>query len=575
MHRSGGATLDPMVAGAPLIKEAAEAILARPLATTPSFPGAIVIVDADGKVGELDTGATNLVDRLASDGQWPSVTATVAQAIARATPSVEMFGVNGAQVSAPGPIEATIVPLADGSRALVVLRPLDFGNALYRSLAESRQRYKDLLEAVSDFVWETDRDAKFRFVSPRGALGWTAQELVGQPVSAFVTPTNGSDQLPEAFRARVPIQEEDVWFRRPVGSSECLSVVAVPLFDASGHWQGSRGLCRRVTEQRRIDRDRAQQSLLAQLTAHLALTMQSELDPERALGAALSAVGLAVSATGGAVLRVDGAHPGEIVGWGGEKREATVGVTRDLSALDGAVELSDLGHHLLACPSRFQDQRNGIVLVWRELERGPFTADDRAILDRAAEPFGAAVARYIDYQGTLRQSRTDPLTGLLNRRAFLDEAARRTERLRRTGVGACLIFVDLDNFKLVNDRHGHRVGDDVLLRICGILQEHSRGGDPLARLGGDEFVLWMDGVTAPTATERAGAIIERCAPLSHLTGDAARPLGISLGLAIFDPATGETLEELILRADQAMYTAKRHGKGSFVLAPAVAPEPAR
>jgi diguanylate cyclase (GGDEF)-like protein/PAS domain S-box-containing protein len=559
-----------MVESAALPSLAAGTVLPLHLAAAPSFPGAFLIVAADGSAAVTDAGRSALVDTLIAEGTWPTIIAAAAEAAARATPSIELFGLGGGS----GPVEATFLPSTDG-RALVLLRPFDFGSALHRSLAESRQRYKDLVEAISDFAWETDRDARFRFVSPRGALGWAAQELVGRPVSAFIAGTDGSGQVPEAFRARVPVQDEDVWFRRPLGPSECLSVIAVPLYDATGQWQGSRGLCRRVTEQRRLDRDRAQQSLLAQLTAHLARTMQSEIDPERALGAALSAVGLAVSATGGAVLRDEDGAPVEIVGWGDDKREAIIGVTRGLAAIDAAIELFDQDCHLLVCPTRFQSQRNGLVLVWRERERGPFTGDDCAILDRAADPFGAAIARFVDYQGALRRSRTDPLTGLLNRRAFLDEAARRIQRLRRTGTGACLIFVDLDNFKLVNDRHGHRGGDELLTQVCGILEEHSRSGDMLARLGGDEFVLWLDGVAAPAAIERAQAIIARCAALGHLSGDPARPLGTSLGLAIFDPATAESLDELILRADRAMYAAKRDGKAGFTLAPAAEQESVR
>lgn len=570
MQRTGGATSDEPALGAPLTRLAAGTILSLPLEAMPSFPGAIVVVGADGGVALADAGRPDLVAALMADGTWPSIAACVEQAIACALPSVKLFGL----ADGPGPVEATVLPLADRAGALVLLRPLDFANALHRSLAESRQRYKDLVEAVSDFAWETDREALFRFVSPRGALGWTAEELVGRPVNAFVTSADGSGQLPEAFRTRVPVQDGDVWFRRPLGPSECLSVVAVPLYDSTGQWQGSRGLCRRVTEQRRLDRDRAQQSLLTHLTAHLARTMQSEIDPERALGAALSAVGLAVSATGGVVLRDDDAAPVEIVGWGDENRDAIIGVARGLAPIDGTVELFDHDRHLLVCPTRFQARRNGIVLVWRERERGRFAGDDCAILDRAADPFGAAIARFVDYQGTLRQSRTDHLTGILNRRAFLDEAARRIARLRRTGTSACLVFVDLDNFKLVNDLHGHPGGDEVLIRVCRILQDHSRSGDVVARLGGDEFVLWLDGVGAPAAVERAAAIVARCAAMADLSGDPARPLGASLGLAIFDPAAAETLEELLLRADKAMYSTKRNGKSGFALAPGVEMEEA-
>jgi diguanylate cyclase (GGDEF)-like protein/PAS domain S-box-containing protein len=567
MPRPGGATSELTVANAPLTMLEAGAVVSLPLAEAPGFPGAIVVVDEAGGGAVADLGRSEIVATLAADGAWNAIAAAAAQAIARGTPAVDLIGLN----SSLGPVEATVMPLADGRRAMVILRPLDFGNALHRSLAESRQRYKDLVDAISDFSWETDRDATFRFVSPKGALGWSAQEMVGQPVSHFVTSSDGTAQLPEAFRTRLKTQDDKVWFRRPLGARECLSVVAVPLFDATGQWQGSRGLCRRVTEQHRLDRDHAQQGLLSQLTAHLARTMQSEIDPERALGAALSAVGLAVSATGGVVLAQGDGDAVEIAGWGADNRDMIAAARRQI-ALGVAGEMVQDDHCLLMAPTGFQGARNGLLLVWRERDRGRFTADDRAILDRAADPFGAAIARFVDYQGTLRQSRTDPLTGLLNRRAFLEEAARRIARLRRAATSACLIFVDLDNFKLVNDRHGHSAGDEVLIEISRILGDHSRSSDIVARLGGDELVLWLDGIGYTTAVDRAAAIVARCRSLAHLSGDPARPVGASLGLAIFDPKTPETPEELILRADKAMYAVKHNGKGAFSVA---GPEPGR
>lgn len=569
MQRFRGEPQDIAIAGAPLTRLDPGTVLPLALAATPAFPGAIVVVDAEGGGAVAEIGQPELVASLAEDGGWSHIARIAARVAARQAAAVELIG----HTSHPGPIEATFLPAADGERVLVLLRPLDFTTALHRSLAESRQRYKDLVEAVSDFSWETDRDARFRFVSPKGALGWTAQELVGQPVSAFVTGTDGMGQVPEAFRARAPVHDDNVWFRRPAGTSECLSVVAVPLFDGTGQWQGSRGLCQQVTEQHRRDRNMAQQSLLAQLTAHLARTMLNEADPQRALAAALSAVGLAVSATGGAVLRTgDDGEPVETASWGEDSREAIIAAARPLSDAAGATNLVIGDRHLMACPTGFQGRRNGLLLTWRERERGPFTGDDRAILDSVAHQVGAAIAASVQYQGTLRQSRTDPLTGLLNRRAFIDEAARRIAWLQRNSVCACLVFADLDNFKLVNDRRGHSAGDELLVKVCGILQNNSRSGDIVARLGGDEFVMWLEGVAETTAIERAAAIIGQCGALAHYTADPVRPLGVSLGLAIFDPAVPETLDGLILRADEAMYAAKHRGKNAFVLAAPAGPK---
>src|SRR5207244_12662925 len=97
-------------------------------------------------------------------------------------------------------------------------------------------------------------------------------------------------------------------------------------------------------------------------------------------------------------------------------------------------------------------------------------------------------------------------------------------RLAHAARAACLVYVDLDNFKLVNDTQGHKAGDAALVALCRILRESSRPGDVVARLGGDEFVLWLDGVGEGAAECRSGTLIRACRPLAAASGDEARPL---------------------------------------------------
>ena len=157
------------------------------------------------------------------------------------------------------------------------------------------------------------------------------------------------------------------------------------------------------------------------------------------------------------------------------------------------------------------------------------------------------------------------MTGLPNRRAFREEAARRIQRLERSSSSACLMFVDCDNFKLVNDVRGHREGDNALVDICRLLQDSSRPGDIVARMGGDEFVLWVDGLDEESASERARTILEKSSSLGHYSGNPERPFGVSLGLALLDTLQPESLDELLARADSAMYAAKQ-GRSGFAIA---------
>ena len=140
-------------------------------------------------------------------------------------------------------------------------------------------------------------------------------------------------------------------------------------------------------------------------------------------------------------------------------------------------------------------------------------------------------------------------------------------RLERSGETAALFYLDLDNFKAVNDTFGHQRGDEALLFLRDMLLENSRPGDVIARLGGDEFAVWLDGIAPEATMRRARAMIEAGRELKQFSGESTHPLGISIGVATHDPADGESLDQLLARADAAMYVVKNRGKGGIEMAP--------
>ena len=153
----------------------------------------------------------------------------------------------------------------------------------------------------------------------------------------------------------------------------------------------------------------------------------------------------------------------------------------------------------------------------------------------------------------------DDLTGVLNRRAFMELLAAERSRALRTGHPFCVALIDIDHFKRVNDRFGHLTGDSVLKEFCGAATAGIRTSDRLARFGGEEFILLLVpviGVEAGVvATERVRKAVEshdwnRLAPGLTLT--------MSAGVAAFNP--GESIEGLIGRADKALYAAKEAGR---------------
>ena len=148
---------------------------------------------------------------------------------------------------------------------------------------------------------------------------------------------------------------------------------------------------------------------------------------------------------------------------------------------------------------------------------------------------------------------TDPLTGLLNRRALFDLAGEQS-----LAPGTAVVMLDLDGFKAINDRFGHAVGDEVLLRFAAIVRASIRDSDTAARIGGEEFCLILRGLDtagAQAATERIRAALEATPPLSPDYG----PPTLSAGIAVSSEA-GETFDRLLREADEHLYGAKDSGR---------------
>jgi len=158
----------------------------------------------------------------------------------------------------------------------------------------------------------------------------------------------------------------------------------------------------------------------------------------------------------------------------------------------------------------------------------------------------------------------DPVTGLANRALFSERARQAIARARRDGGSIAVIFLDLDDFKTVNDSLGHAEGDEVLVEVARRLDGGVRGADTAARFGGDEFAILLEGADSQQAADAAQRVIELLAE-PFMTGGREVDLRASLGITVALAQDERTAEELIRDADAAMYAAKRDGHGSYRL----------
>lgn len=159
--------------------------------------------------------------------------------------------------------------------------------------------------------------------------------------------------------------------------------------------------------------------------------------------------------------------------------------------------------------------------------------------------------------GLQRSSRTDTKTGLLNNRAWDEHATGVLSRCQRDGQPVTILFCDLDHFKAVNDVHGHLVGDQVLVAVADCFRRELRGHDGLGRYGGEEFVVILDRLALPEAQAVADRL--RTAVATLCVQDGLR-VTVSIGLAHEQLHSGTDLQQLLTRADSALYRAKASGR---------------
>ncbi len=166
----------------------------------------------------------------------------------------------------------------------------------------------------------------------------------------------------------------------------------------------------------------------------------------------------------------------------------------------------------------------------------------------------------------LEQSARDHLTGLFNRRYMEETLQRELLRASRKGLSLGIIMFDVDEFKRFNDTYGHAAGDVVLRELGRLLTEHVRGEDIPSRYGGDEFIIVLPDATLEITRERAELLCEHARNFKpQFEGQSLGAVSLSLGVAIF-PEHGPTSESVLKAVDDALYRAKREGRGRVVVA---------
>jgi len=480
-----------------------------------------------------------------------------------------------------------LVPLQRGSNSemLLIARDVTMADQVTNALISSRTLLRDLLELSSDLAFEVDMAGRFSFVGNKLIDGQPTSNWVGRPAAQILWPDG-------AVPSRNPLRAKTARYYRSVSvtlsdQKRFWDFKVEPSIDAQGVQTGLAVSCRDVSEH--VDRERR-----ARL-ANIRLSLQSDMmavmsraeRPDSLLNEAAAAIMHAVRAEAVWILgqRDRDISPLAVQG---------SGISRDID-LNRCWQLAeDKTDHESTSPDpadnvfdfpdgdqlrlvmRLARRRgsgdatvpllNAIVIAARDTHISPWSDEERLMLGAAADILNEALAKAELIERLQLLSTMDELTGVQNRRAITDAVNTRLGYLKTLGRSGCLMFIDLDNFKEINDTLGHHAGDEALKLVSAKLRALTREGDRVGRYGGDEFVVWFDSLSADVAIDRGRDLIAHMPEVRAQLGASHLGLSASIGVAVSDPEKQETFDLLADKADAALYKVKKAGKGDVVLA---------
>ncbi len=419
----------------------------------------------------------------------------------------------------------------------------------------SRAFLSAIVESSADSIVGIGLDGRISSWNRASELlyGTPAAEAVGSPAERVVDADERGRlaELLDRARAGEVATAPVVRAAREDGTRFELSLCVSPVHDASGALVGVSSIGRDITDRRQLERDR-----------HVA-------EERCRLGFERGAIGMLMFDPDGTVTRVNAALCTML----GRREKEVVGTDVERFAHPDDLEQGrELLDELLAgTRSHYRAERRFLradgKIIWALVDVTAVREED----GRVAYLFGQlqdVTARKRAERALEQQALHDPLTGLPNRLALEHRLSRSLDQARADGTNVAVLFVDADNFKLVNEGLGHVVGDRVLVELAGRLATGVRIGDTTARFGGDEFLVVCEGVTdeqeARQLAERVVALVDR--PIRVDGRDI--PLTVSCGVAVVD---GSASPEVALRgADEAMYRAKENGRARVEVRGAVA-----
>ena len=471
------------------------------------------------------------------------------------------------RIPVPGVANFWLVATTVREGCLITALDTTLSDRMTDALVKSRGMLKSLLDAAVDISFQVDTRGVFTFLSPAKALGKKLEPWVGRKAHALFWPDG-----PGPVRSPLSVKKPSSFAAVPVGfvsGRKCwFSFVVEPVLADDGSYAGVRGSCRDVTEQvltdKKTKRDNLRLGLQQRITRQLNASESSEEILDNASAELMDV--LRADMVWSLVKYEEGLIPASICGDAAIVPDIN-GIWRELAlSSDQVLEIEDGSRKHLAVRLEQSVGGVGMVVVSRDTSIVPWAEYEKSLLEDVMGALASAFGKAELINRLRRLSTQDELTGLYNRRAFVESVERRLRQQCRTAHSGCMLFIDLDHFKSVNDTLGHAAGDAALKLVADTLKSIVRESDYAGRLGGDEFVVWLENISANDAAMKARTLLEAMTEVKAAIGAENMPLGASIGICASEPGVDLKFGDLSERADAALYQVKKTGRNNIAFA---------
>jgi diguanylate cyclase (GGDEF)-like protein/PAS domain S-box-containing protein len=498
-----------------------------------------------------------LVHDIAKDPFWEQKRALALEAMLRSAWSTPIKAANGKVLGSLGVFREDVgLPTSNEQETMAHAAQLA-GIAIERRLSEdalreSEAKFRGLFETIAEGVYQSRRDGRFISVNPAFVemFGYRSVEEIYALAGAESLYWNPTERLEFVRRveAEGEIRNFEFVARHRSGKQLVMLENARAIRDSAGRMVGYEGTLNDITERKRAEQAVFEEKERAEVT--------------------LQSIGDAVISTD-ADGRIEYMNPvaENLTGWNAD--EARGRAIAEVLNLVSEQKHEPLENPLLRALGRGEGRAEGAgdtsVLVTRSGQEIAIQESAAPICDRQGRMIGAVIVFHdVTKERRLKralayQASHDALTGLINRREFDSRLQAAVQRAQRGEDQHALLYIDLDQFKVVNDTCGHQAGDRLLRDVTGLLQTRIRSSDTIARLGGDEFGVLLENCTLDQATRIADAARQAIRDYRFVWGATTLSVGASIGVVEIKRDT-ESVASVMSAADIACYAAKDGGR---------------